>query len=237
MAVFEAREIPHHIPQTQESPGYYQAPHHPHYGYGDPKHSCKVKNIVKNVEVCTPAFETVCETEEIQVKKIVDKEMCFPVTRTVCTESISVEETELCTFSYNQRTKETEAEGVEVSFTQECGVQTVTRCPPRGYDGQPRPCEETDRPSWCNRPEVTPVRPPGLVTHPAPSGQVCVNKNISLPDIHCLEDTHTQTCVIIPEVHCTLYRLYSTRLSPLIGFETNSLIADYFYQAETLIFI
>ena len=32
------------------------------------------------------------------------------------------------------------------------------------------------------------------------SGEVCVNKNISLPIISCLEDTITQTCVIVPEV-------------------------------------
>ena len=214
VAVFEAREIeiPHHIPQThQDSPGYYQAPHHSHYGYGDPKHSCKVNKTVKNVEVCTPEFETVCETEEIQVKKIVDKEICFPVTRTVCTESVSVEETELCTFSYNPRTEETEAEGVEVSFSRECGVKAVTRCPPRGYDGQPGPCGESGQPSCYNTPEVTLVRPPALVTYPGPSDQVCVTRNISLPDIHCLEDTHTQTCVIVPEV--TLQCTYTCWLS------------------------
>ena len=165
---------PHH----QDSQGYYQAPHHTHYGYGDPKYSCKVANIVREVELCTPEFETVCETEEIRVKKFVDKEICFPVARTVCTESVSVEESELCTFSYNPRTEQTEARGVEVSFTREC--------------------EETG-PSCHMGPLVTTRRPGVQVTSPR-SDQACVNTNISLPSIHCLEDTLTQTCVTVPEV-------------------------------------
>ena len=85
-------EIPHLHLQTshQETHSYHQAVHHPHYGYGQPKDSCKVKNIVKDVEVCSPAFETVCETEKVQVKKIIDKEICFHVKKTVCTDSITV---------------------------------------------------------------------------------------------------------------------------------------------------
>ena len=193
-------EIPHPQTSHQDTHSYHQAPHNPHYGFGHPKDSCKVKNIVKDVEVCIPAFETACETEEVQVKKIIDKVICFPVKKTVCTDSISVKENELCTFSINQRTEETEAEGLEVSFSQECSVQMVSVCLARGYSAQHSQCEERAQLFCYNRPDVSPSRPPVQVTYPGSPGEVCVNKNISLPSIRCQEDTITQTCVIVPEV-------------------------------------
>ena len=166
MGVSLNAEIPHAQTSHQETHSYHQAVHHPHYGYGQPKDSCKVKNIVKEVEVCSPAFETVCETEEVQVKKIIDKEICFPVKKTVCTESISVEENELCTFSVNQITEETEAQGVEVSFSQECSVQMVTVCLTRGYDGHHTQCEERAQPFCYIKPEVSLRSRPVQVTYP-----------------------------------------------------------------------
>ena len=205
--------VPPPLPLThhQDSQAYYQAPHHPHYGYGDPKYSCKVANIVKEVEVCTPEFETVCESEEIRVKKIVDKEICFPVARTVCTESVSVEESELCTFSYSPRTEQTEARGVEVSFTRECAVQSGQQCA-RGQYGQygHHPCEETGH-SCHMRPLVSNLRPGVQVTSPG-SDQACVTTTISLPSIHCLEDTQAQTCVTVPGVINTHSPLIASQL-------------------------
>ena len=115
----------------------------------------------------------------------------------MCTDSIFVKENKLCTFSINQKTEETEAEGTEVSFSQECSVQMVSVCLARGYACQ---CEERAQLLCYNRPDVSPSRPPVQVTYPGSPGEVCVNKNISLPSIRCQEDTITQTCVIVPEV-------------------------------------
>lgn len=204
-------EIPNPQTRHQDTHSYYQAPHHPHYGYGQPKYSCKVKNIVKDVEVCIPAFETACEIEEVQVKKIIFKEICFPLKKTVCTDAISVKENELCTFSINQRTEETEAGGVGVSFSQECSVQLVSVCLARGYAAQHSPCEERAQLFCFNRPEVSPIRPPVQVTYPGSPAEVCVNKNISLPSIRCQEDTITQTCVIVPEVEQAVEMVESCR--------------------------
>merc|ERR1719288_755828 len=55
-----------------------------------PKHNCSVVDVVETAEVCTPAFETVCADVELPIKKIIDVEQCYTVTRTVCTESIEV---------------------------------------------------------------------------------------------------------------------------------------------------
>merc|ERR1712106_712398 len=86
----------HHAP-VHHAP----APHQPHYEH--PKHNCSVQDVVESAEVCTPAFETVCNPIELVIKKIVDKEQCYPVTRTVCTESIEEIDNEICTYSYQQK--------------------------------------------------------------------------------------------------------------------------------------
>merc|ERR1719400_1638839 len=67
-----------------------------HHAYHAPKHNCSVVDVVESAEVCTPAFETVCEKIEVPTKVIVDKEQCYPVTRTVCSESVEVVENEIC---------------------------------------------------------------------------------------------------------------------------------------------
>merc|ERR1712072_308833 len=51
-----------------------------HHAYHAPKHNCSVVDVVESAEVCTPAFETVCETIEVPTKKIIDVEQCYPVT-------------------------------------------------------------------------------------------------------------------------------------------------------------
>merc|ERR1712121_495130 len=108
--------------------------HKPHYGYEQPKHNCSVQDVVETAEVCTPALETVCNPIELAIKVIVDKEQCYPVTRTVCTESIEEIDNEICTYSYQQKTEATTAKTVEVTFEKQCDTQMVTVCQPTpGY--------------------------------------------------------------------------------------------------------
>merc|ERR1712088_606862 len=68
----------------------HHAGHHAAYAYEAPKHNCSVQDVVEAAEVCTPAFETVCAPVELPIKKIIDVEQCYDVTRTVCSESIEV---------------------------------------------------------------------------------------------------------------------------------------------------
>merc|ERR1712027_2930 len=104
-AVHAAPVVAHHA--VHHAPAYHApAPvyHKPHYGYEQPKHNCSVQDVVETAEVCTPALETVCNPIELAIKVIVDKEQCYPVTRTVCTESIEEIDNEICTYSYQQKT-------------------------------------------------------------------------------------------------------------------------------------
>merc|ERR1712106_1154152 len=116
----------HHAPAyapVHNAPVYHNP--QPHYGYEQPKHNCSVLDVVESAEVCTPAFETVCNPIDLAIKVIVDVEQCYPVPRTVCTESIEEIDNEICTYSYQQKTEATTAKTVEVTFVKECDTQMV----------------------------------------------------------------------------------------------------------------
>merc|ERR1712211_63623 len=167
-----------------------------------PKHNCSVQDVVESAEVCTPAFETVCAPVELAIKEIIDVEQCYPVTRTVCSESIQVEENEICTYSYQQKKETTNAKTVEGSFKKECNTQMVTVCQPTpgyGYHSYGHNyCKEVAQETCYNTPVVTPTEPAVEVAYPEPI-KTCVNKPIDLPVISC-EDLTAEKCITVPEV-------------------------------------
>merc|ERR1719471_448182 len=197
-AVHHAPIVAHHAVHhaIHHAPVYHQ-PHH----YG-PKHNCSIVDVIEPAEVCTPAFETVCENIEVPTKVIVDKEQCYPVTRTVCTESVSVIDNEICTYSHQQKTEDTTAKTVEVPYKKECDTQMVTVCQPTpgyGYHSYGHNyCKEVAQETCYNVPVVTPVEPAVEVAYPEPI-KTCVNKPISLPRISC-EDLTEEKCITVPEV-------------------------------------
>merc|ERR1711994_28 len=174
----------------------------PAYAYEAPKHNCSVQDVVEAAEVCTPAFETVCAPVELPIKKIIDVEQCYDVTRTVCSESIEVVENEICTYSYQQKTEETTAQTVEVTFERICDTQMVTVCQPTpgyGYHSYGHNyCKEVAQETCYNVPVVTPVEPAVEVAYPEPI-KTCVNKPIDLIVISC-EDLTAEKCITVPEV-------------------------------------
>merc|ERR1739842_189849 len=87
-------------------------------GYEKPKHNCSVLDVVEPAEVCTPTIVTECAPVDLAIKIVVEKEQCYDVTRTVCTESIE---------------EITTAKTVEVSFEKQCDTQMVTVCQPAQY--------------------------------------------------------------------------------------------------------
>ena len=79
-------------------------------GYGGPapeypELNCTLLQVTETAETCVPRFQTSCETETVAVKRIVDREQCFPVTRTVCTESRELVPNQLCVFKYEPKYK------------------------------------------------------------------------------------------------------------------------------------
>merc|ERR1712083_342321 len=80
---------PAYAPAPYHAPAYHAAAYHAP-AYGPPKENCSVVTVVEPAETCTPTFETVCAPVELAVKLIVDREQCYDVTRTVCSESVEV---------------------------------------------------------------------------------------------------------------------------------------------------
>ena len=189
-------------PPPPPDPGYQLANHHPHFGYGLPKDNCSVVDVVETVETCTPAFETVCADVELPIKKIVDSELCYTVTATVCSESIQVVENEICTYSYQQKSEDTTAKTVAVTFEKICDVQMVTVCQPTpgyGYHSYGHNyCKEVAQETCYNSPVVAVDEPAVTVAYPEPV-KTCVQKPIDLPIISC-EDIKTDKCIVVPEV-------------------------------------
>merc|ERR1712045_813552 len=200
-AVLHAAPVVHHAAH-HHAPVHHAVHHAPHYAYEAPKHNCSVVDVVESAEVCTPAFATECADVELPIKKIIDVEMCYPVTATVCTESTQVIDNEICVYEYAQKTEETNAKTVEVSFNKECNVQMVTVCQPTpgyGYHSYGHNyCKEVAQETCYNVPVVPPVEPAVTVAYPEPK-KVCVNKPIDLPIITC-EDIVSETCITVPEV-------------------------------------
>jgi len=161
-----------------------------------------VVDVVESAEVCTPAFETVCEKIEVPTKVIVDKEQCYPVTRTVCSESVEVVENEICVYTYSQKTEATTAKTVTVPFARECNTQMVTVCQPTpgyGYHQYGHNyCKEVAQETCYNVPVLTVVEPAVDVIYPEPI-KTCVNKPINLPRISC-EDLSEEKCITVPEI-------------------------------------
>ena len=129
-------------------------------------------------------------------------EQCYPVTRTVCTESVSVIDNEICTYSYQQKTESTTAKTVEVPYKKVCDTQMVTVCQPTpgyGYHSYGHNyCKEVAQETCYNVPVVTPVEPAVEVAYPEPI-KSCVNKPINLIVISC-EDLTAEKCITVPEV-------------------------------------
>merc|ERR1719275_162710 len=152
-----------------------------HHAYHAPKHNCSVVDVVESAEVCTPAFETVCETIEVPTKKIIDVEQCYPVTRTVCSESVEVIDNEICVYSYSQK---------------------VTVCQPTpgyGYHQYGHNyCKEVAQETCYNVPVVTEDIQDVEVAFPEPIEE-CVQKPIDLTRISC-EDLTEEKCITVPEV-------------------------------------
>lgn len=174
----------------------------PHYSYEHPKHNCSVSDVVEAAEVCTPALKTQCSTVELDIKRVLDTEQCYTITRTICTESTQRVDNKVCTYSYQPRTETTTAKTAQVTFEKQCKAQMVTVCQPAqygyGHSYGENLCNEVKQETCYNVPIVTVVEPLVEVVYPVPT-KTCVNKPIALPIISC-EDVSTQKCITVPKV-------------------------------------
>merc|ERR1712243_73238 len=181
-----------------------------------------LSDVLENAEVCTPALDTQCNSVDLAIKRVLDSEQCYTVTRTVCSESTETIDNEVCTYSYQDQTQATTAKTAEVTFEKQCSTQMVTVCQPAQYgyghhgygkrdaeaadkDVEKRDagygnnlCKEVAQETCYNVPIVTEVNPPVEVVFPTPV-KTCVNKPLALPRISC-ENLSEEKCITVPKV-------------------------------------
>ena len=190
--------------EKRQAYGAYHPAPQPHYGYEHPKHNCSISDVVEQAQVCTPTLKTKCSPVELDIKRVLDTEQCYTVTRTLCSESTQTVDNQVCTYSYQPRTQQTTAKTAEVSFEKQCKTQMVTVCQPAQYGyGHPHGygenlCKEVAQETCYNVPVVTIVEPVVELVFPEPV-KTCANKPISLPRISC-EDVSVEKCITVPKV-------------------------------------
>jgi len=196
----------HHAPllvhpahQTTHLPILHQAVHHHHVA---PRHNCTLETVMEATEVCTPTLATTCISMDLPVKRVMEKQQCEEVVRTVCSEETDVIENEVCVYTYMPKSLQAEASTVSVSFKKECMDQMVTVCqqsPGHGYHNYGHAyCKEVAQQTCYNSPMVMPMVEPVTVTFPE-AMMKCEKRPISLPRITCQNLTE-QRCFMVPEV-------------------------------------
>merc|ERR1712244_146432 len=150
----------------------------PGYGY-QPEFYCRDTNTSVYAEVCLPAFTEKVTPVTLAVKEVVDNDYCFDRVLTVCEETSTTVEREICTYEYER--------------------EEVTACGASGYGspgyghGEHQYCREEYQTQAYKVPLVTvPLEQSCSLAYPAPK-KVCVTKAIEITEVKC-EDKIENKC-------------------------------------------
>jgi hypothetical protein len=169
------------------------ADHAPHgYGGYGPKYHCRDTNTSVYAEVCVPAFEPRVTPIDLAVKNIVDNDYCYTQIRTVCEETESIVEREICTYTYSSVASVQPATTTKVTYEEKSETMKVTTCSPSGYGdhygaGEHQYCRAEYQTQAYRVPLVTvPLEVSVDVAVPVPA-QVCVTKEITITEVKCTD--------------------------------------------------
>ena len=90
------------------------ADHPPAYGYG-PRIHCRNTTNAVTAEVCVPAFTEKITEVTLAVKEVQDNDYCYEQIKTVCEITETINQHELCTYSYAPKTETLPAQVTQVS--------------------------------------------------------------------------------------------------------------------------
>merc|ERR1711997_323843 len=178
------------------------ADHAPAYGHHAPAYGpqihCRDTNTSVYAEVCVPAFTTQTTPITLAVKEVKDNDYCYDQIRTVCTVTESVNQHELCTYSYGPKTDTLPAQITQVTYEDKSETMKVTSCKPSGYGdhygaGEHQYCREEYQTQAYKVPTVdTPLDITVDLTNAEPVA-TCVTKVIEIDEVVC-EDVKSQRC-------------------------------------------
>ena len=143
-------------------------------------------------------YSTRCENVDMPVKRIIDEKFCFKVTQTICTESISEIPNQVCSYSYNTKSKDSIAKTLDVTFEKQRHVQLVTVCSYHLLHGYGPSCKEVAQETAYNVPVVVPMDVPVKISYPDPI-KTCINQPIALPVVNCKDEVE-EKCIVVPKL-------------------------------------
>merc|ERR1712224_12009 len=177
--------------------GYHAAP-----AYA-PQYTCRDTNTSIYAEVCVPAFAEKVTPVTLAVKEVVDNDYCFDRVLTICEETSTVVEREICTYVYEREDVTAPCTTTQVTYDQKSETMKVTACnakapayghPGYGYgSGEHQVCREEYQTQAYQVPLVTaPLEVSCALAYPAPK-KVCVTKAIEITEVKC-EDKIENKC-------------------------------------------
>merc|ERR1711976_935080 len=171
------------------------------YGYA-PEFYCRDTNTSVYAEVCVPAFTDKVTPVTLAVKEAVDNDYCFDRVLTVCEETSTTVDREICTYVYEKEDVTAPCTTTQVTYEQKSETIKVTACGPaggygyghHGYgQGEHQVCHEEYQTQVYKVPLVTaPHEVTCALAYPAPK-QVCVTKSIEITEVKC-EDKIENRC-------------------------------------------
>merc|ERR1712128_318180 len=178
----------------------------PGYGYAPaptyaPTYSCRDTNTSVYAEVCVPAFAEKVTPITLAVKVVVDNDYCFDRVLTICEETSTVVEREICTYVYEREDVVAPCTTTQVTYEEKSETMKVTRCGASGYGqqsygygkGEHQVCREEYQTQAYKVPLVTaPLEVSCSPAYPAPK-KVCVIKAIEITEVKC-EDKIENMC-------------------------------------------
>merc|ERR1712106_677546 len=176
--------------------------HAPSYGYA-PEFYCRDTNTSVYAKVCVPAFAEKVTPVTLAVKEVVDNDYCFDRVLTVCEETSTTVEREICTYVYEKEEVVAPCTTTQVTYDQKSETMKVTACGAAGYGGyghqaaghggEHQVCREEYQTQAYKVPLVTwALEVSCMLAYPAPK-QVCVTKSIEITEVKC-EDKIENKC-------------------------------------------
>ena len=177
------------------------------HGYGHPPPPppelyCRDTNTSIYAEVCVPAFAEQVTPVTLTVKEVVDNDYCFDRVLTICEETNTVVQREICTYVYEREDVVTDCQTTQVTYDEKSETMKVTACgvqaPAYGYAADPyhgehQVCHEEYQTQAYKVPLVTaPLTVQCSLAYPAPK-EVCVTKDITITEVKC-EDKVENKC-------------------------------------------
>merc|ERR1712153_291828 len=150
-------------------------------------------------EVCVPAFAEKVTPVTLAVKEVVDNDYCFDRVLTVCEETSTTVDREICTYEYEREDVTAPCTTTQVTYEEKSETMKVTTCGASGYGspgyghGEHQYCREEYQTQAYKVPLVTvPLEQECALAYPAPK-QVCVTKAIEITEVKC-EDKIENKC-------------------------------------------